>query len=259
MRWLIILTLLGFYSLYGEENFILINGKSSRIIIELGPHLDERTTPASTFKIALSLMGFDKSILQNEFAPIWDFQEGYDNSLESWRISQTPKSWITCSCVWYSKKLALELGAKTMKHYLALFEYGNQDLSGGSTKPGSKNPPWISSSLKISPKEEVFFVQKMLLKKLPVSKAAVEMTKKLLLKEDFLAWKLFGKTGLGKMTGKGKELQVSWFVGWLETPTNFFPFAYQLRDEEISASQTVPRVKQLLRELILEKCKKESS
>jgi len=46
----------------------------------------------------------------------------------------------------------------------------------------------------------------------------------------------------------GKNLKVRWFVGWVESSQNFYPFAYLLQEYEIDILQTVPRVKQLLEE-----------
>lgn len=37
-----------------------------------------RYTPQSTFKIALSLMGYDAGILENEVRPEWPFKKNYD-------------------------------------------------------------------------------------------------------------------------------------------------------------------------------------
>lgn len=66
-----------------EENFLLIDGKSGDKLVEIGTHIEERVTPCSTFKIALSLMGFDSEILKNENNPVWLYQEGYEEFLES--------------------------------------------------------------------------------------------------------------------------------------------------------------------------------
>lgn len=248
----VLLTFLGFscQQLRAEENFILIDGSTSEVIKEFGSSIDERVTPACSFNIALSLMGYGAKVLQNEQTPNWDFQEGYDDFSESWKQSQTPQTWMDRSCIWFSKIIALQLGLETIEEYLSLFEYGNQDFSTGMIPPGSKNPAWISSSLKISPKEQVKFVQKMIQEKLSISSNALQMTKNLLFKEEIShGWKLFGKTGLGSTVDKfGKDLKVRWFVGWVENDQNFFPFAYLLQECEIDALQTVPRVKQLLEE-----------
>jgi len=235
--------------LSAEENFLLINGITNERVLELGPHIDERITPCSTFKIVLSLMGYDAKILKDEKTPIWNFQEGYDDYLESWKAPQTPQSWMKYSCGWYSKILASQLGVEKIQNYLASLEYGNQDMSGGLTKPGSTNPTWVNGSIKISPKEQVDFIQKMISEKLPISPNAIEKTKLLLFKEELPEeWKLFGKTGWsGSISGSdGENFEIGWFVGWVEKDRIFFPFAYYIREKKINLTQRIPRVKELL-------------
>lgn len=226
--------------LSAEENFLLINGNSGKSILEIGPHIDERITPCSTFKIALSLMGFDSGILQDENNPIWLFQEGYDDFLESWKSSQTPQSWMKTSCIWFSRVLTTRLGIQKFQLYLAALDYGNQDVSGGLTKA------WLASSLKISPIEQVAFIQKMLQKEHPISGYAIDMTKQLLFLEELpTGWKLFGKTG-GTTNKPDSKNELGWFIGWLEKGDEYFPFAYNIRENKINFSQRIPRVKQLL-------------
>ncbi len=231
-----------------EETFLLINGITDEVVIAMGPHIEDRVTPCSTFKIALSLMGYDAKILQNTKTPTWEYQEDYDDYLEQWKAPQNPQSWINYSCVWYAKLLALQLGPEKIQSYLSSFEYGNQDISGGLAKPGPINPAWIGSSLKISPKEQVFFIQKLVKKTLPLLDNSIQMTKTLLYKEEFPeGWKLFGKTGFGSIQElEDNTLKIRWFVGWIEKDHHFFPFAYNLRSKEIDCNLTIPRVKQLI-------------
>lgn len=148
------------------------------------------------------------------------------------------------SCVWYSRALASQLGLEKIQNYLASLEYGNQDMSGGLTRA------WLSSSLKISPRDQVHFIQKMIQGELAVSSNAVQMTKTLLF-VDILpeGWKLFGKTGWSSMIeSDGKNVEIGWFVGWIEKDAIFFSFAYNIREGKINLAQRIPRVKQLLLE-----------
>lgn len=221
-----------------EENFLLINSLTNETVTEFGPHINEQVTPCSTFKIALSLIGYDAQILTDPSNPIWSFKEGYDDYLESWKTPQTPQSWIKNSCVWYSRLITQQLGLEKIQTYLSLFDYGNQDLSGGFTNA------WLSSSLKISTREQAIFVQKMLHEKLPITNKAIETTKSLLFIDELIdGWQLFGKTGMGSITDR---LQIGWFIGWIEKDNHFFPFAYNIRDIKIDPAKRIPRVKQLL-------------
>ncbi len=234
----IIFLLFSFTLISAAENFILIDGDSHETIMELGLEIDEQVTPCSTFKIALSLMGFDSGILQNEQSPVWLFQEGYDDFLESWKSPQVPQTWMKNSCIWFSKILAGKLGLENFQLYLIALDYGNQDASGGLTTA------WINSSLKISPREQVSFIKKMMQGQLTISSYAIEKTKSILFIEELSnGWKLFGKTG---WTGSNTKDELGWFVGWIEKQNSFFPFAYQIRENKINLPQRIPRVKQLL-------------
>jgi beta-lactamase class D len=233
------------HALTAEENFLLINGTTDEIVLELGPHVDERMTPCSTFKIALSLMGFDAGILKDQQSPTWLFQDGYDDFLEAWKAPQTPRSWMKYSCIWYSDVLVSQLGFDTAQNYLSLFGYGNHDMSGGLTG----TCPWVNSSVKISVREQVVFIQKMLICALPVSTNASQMTKEILFVEELPGgWKLYGKTGWGGSVKEGddRNCEIGWFVGWVEKDGAFFPFAYNIRERQISLGQRIPRVKQLI-------------
>jgi beta-lactamase class D len=239
--------------LSAEENFLLIDDATNHVVVEMGPHIYERFSPCSSFKMMLSLMGYDAGVLLDESTPTWDFHEGYDDWLESWKAPQTPLSWMQNSCVWYSKVLSMELGVEKMQSYLTSMQYGNEDMSGGVAPPGPTEVAWMNSSLKISPREQVDFIQKMLRGKLPVSTHAIEMTRALVFKEELPeGWKLFGKTGYSgsDIARDGKTLEHSWFVGWVEKDHHYFPFAYLIREQKINLAQRIPRVKQLLAESI---------
>ncbi|KAF3362207.1 Beta-lactamase OXA-18 [Chlamydiales bacterium STE3] len=233
-----------------EENFIVINAASERVICELGSHVSDRMTPCSTFKIALSLMGYDLSLLKDELCPTLDFQEGYDDYLASWKTPQNPKSWMHSSCIWYSKEIASKLGPETIKSYLTSFDYGNQDISENLLPIEKTNPVWVNGSLKISPKEQARFIQKMVKEELPISKHAIEMTKAILFKEELpRGEKLFGKTGWsGSVKPDSNAFEAGWFVGWVEKDHFFYPFAYLICEPKIALEQRILRVKQLLKE-----------
>ena len=233
-----------------EENFVVIDGTSDEVVIQLGPDIEERVSPCSTFKITLSLMGYDAGILIDEVAPTWNFQEGYDDFLASWKQPINPSTWMQYSCVWYSKFLAKQLGIEKMQGYLDGMEYGNKDLSGASVT----DTTWINSSIKISPKEQVHFLKQMIEGNLPISPKAIQMTKEILFKEELgLGWKLYGKTGWSgsDITRDGKTLQFGWFVGWIENGDRFFPFAYLIRNDKIQLDQRIPRVKELIQQASL--------
>ena len=194
-----------------------------------------RHSPASTFKIAISLMGFDSGILKDELHPQLPFKEGYSDFMNIGKQDQTPTSWIKSSGVWYSQLITKELGLIKFKKYVKKFNYGNQDVSGDKTKNNGLTNSWLSSSLKISPQEQITFLQKLINNKLPVSLKASEITKKLLFSEDLTdGWKLYGKTGAGGLLneiGAKHDGQTGWFIGWMQKDNCTITFVHYVEEE----------------------------
>ena len=190
----------------------IINDLTTGAIIHKEGDCDTQETPCSTFKIALSLMGFDAGILKNKHEPEWPYKNEYNAPLEVWRQSHTPQTWVQHSCVWYSRVITSMLGMEKFRHYVDAFDYGNHDISGNPGKHDELTHSWLCSSLKISPRQQIAFIKKLLLKKLPVSIYANEQTLKLLYVSDLAdGSKLYGKMG-GGMFESSKS--VGWFVGW---------------------------------------------
>lgn len=102
---------------------------SNETLIEEG-NCNERISSASTFKIAISLMGFDSGIFTSPQAPEWPFEEGYVEWSPKWRQDTTPESWMRDSVVWYSQIATQKLGQEQFAAYVDAFDYGNHDVSG---------------------------------------------------------------------------------------------------------------------------------
>jgi beta-lactamase class D len=205
-----------------------------------GEECNQRFAPQSTFKIALSLMGFDSGILKDELHPEWPYKKEYELYLNVWKYSHNPRTWLRDSCVWYSQVLTQELGMTRFKSYVDAFHYGNQDVSGDKGQNNGLTHAWLSSSLAISPTEQIEFLQKIVNKKLPVSSNAITMTKNILYIQELAGgWKLYGKTGNGQQLTKEKNqklpLQHGWFVGWIEKDGRVITFANHISDSKKQA------------------------
>lgn len=233
-------------ALSANETFILLNNKTNEFVMEFGD-VEERIPPGCTITIILSMMGFDTGLLKDKESPVWPFQVGYDDYFESWKRSQTPRSWIQTSCTWYSELVAENLGLKKFRDYLQLLDYGNQGQY-YDVQDLRKAEEWLwDPFLKIFPKEQAQFIQRLIQERLPISSYSTEVTKFLHFKEELPdGWKLFGKTALDDL----KEGMRGWFVGWIEKEENSFSFAYVIEDLKVDPALRIPRVKQLLKEVL---------
>lgn len=189
-----------------EGCFILYDLKANKVVYRFNEkRCARREPPCSTFKVPLSLMAFDQGILKDETTTFrWD---GVDRGNPNWNRDTSAADWIKYSVVWYSQRLTPRLGPETITNYLARFDYGNRDISGGLTTF------WLGSSLKISADEQLQFWKRFWRGNLPVSRHAVETTKNITrLETSPSGMTLSGKTGSHTTTNE----ELGWFVGHLE-------------------------------------------
>jgi beta-lactamase class D len=215
-----------------EDCLLVTELKTAQVVAKQGL-CASRHSPASTFKIALALMGYDSLILKSATAPVFTTEpglaEGQGAQKETWAGPQTPQSWMKNSVVWYSQVLTRKLGAEKFAGYVKAFVYGNENLSGDPGKDNGLIRAWLSSSLQISPREQVDFLRKMLKGELPVSADAVDATIALLkAPEEPAGYTLYGKTGSGFLQLNDGTLDrtrpLGWFVGWAEKGGRTFVF-----------------------------------
>jgi beta-lactamase class D len=197
---------------------------------------ERRSSPASTFKVPLSLMGYDVGILKDENEPAWPYKPEYRAWNEAWRKTITPRPWLRDSVVWYSQVLTREMGMERFRRYVDGFRYGNRDLSGDRGKANGLTHAWLSSSLQISPVEKIEFLRRLLKRELPVSPWAYEKTFEIMPSFPVAsAWNVYGKTGSGFQPSAGGQIdrnrQFGWFIGWVQRHDRTFLFVRLIRDE----------------------------
>lgn len=204
--------------------------KDNHAVIKYEGDCASAYAPESTFKIALSLIGFDSGILKSESKPSWSLPEDTDPYINVCKGGHDPRTWMRDSCLWYSRILTTKLGIQKFQDYVTKFSYGNMDLAGGLTSS------WVSSSLKISPEGQVDFLQKVVDRKLPIISASYDKTKNIMFIQEMAGgWKLYGKTGNGRQfdkDGNKTDLQHGWFVGYIEKGNRSIVFASHMVDNE---------------------------
>lgn len=233
-----IILLLGYFALCAHSAWASKDcflAKENGKILKVEGECHTRYAPESTFKIALSLMGFDSGMLRDATYPSWPCKD-CDYYINVCKGAHTPRTWMRDSCLWYSQLLTSQLGMEKFSQYVEHFNYGNKDLSGDKGKHNGLSHAWISSSLRISPDEQTAFLQKIVAQQLAVSKASYANTKDILFIQELPGgWKLYGKTGNGRQldqAGNKTARQHGWFVGYIEKGNRSIVFASHHIDSE---------------------------
>ncbi len=246
-----------------KETFILYDLTHNKTLACSGAP-DSRSSPYSTFKIALSLMGFESQLLHDATSPVWKYGAKHRPRamLQDHRQDMDPQKWMRYSCVWFSQELTRALGPRKFQHYVNQLSYGNKDLTGTPGKNNGLTESWLGSSLKISPREQIAFLSRLVHRRLPFSPQAHRKTREIIcLGDQGKGWILYGKTGAGfRKNSKGQkdpQFWMGWFVGWIEKGDFKYVFASQVEGVKRSRGFGGQVAKNLalkkIRELILSK------
>lgn len=227
--------------------FIIADLETGKILAEHNPNrCKERFSPCSSFKVPAALMAFDRGILKDENQVIpWD---GNKRGRHEENQDQTPMTWMSNSIKWVTEWVMPQVGEKSIKHFLDVFNYGNKDFSGGM------KGAWVTSSLKISACEQLAFVSKLWIGKLPVSQRATELTKKIMFIKKIGSSELYGKTGTGCLVGRGcmekPAKMLGNFIGILKSGSKTYAIATNASDLKDQESPAGPRLRNTTIEIL---------
>jgi beta-lactamase class D len=215
-----------------DGTFILRDLKTEETYIYNEQRAKEKLTPQSTFKIPNALIGLQLGVVKDEYdIKKWD---GKKNEIISWNHDHTLGSAMRDSVVWYYQAMARDIGEKRMNEWLHKISYGNENISAGI------DHFWLQSSLKITPLEEVDFMEKLYKEDLPFDKPVMKTVKRMMIQEEGDHYILYGKTGT-RITDMG----LGWFVGFIVVENHPYVFVTNLNDSGTAAkSITVEILKQ---------------
>lgn len=178
---------------------------------------DVSTLPASTFKIFSSLYGLECGVVNGpDHVFRWD---STDHGRPEVNHDLTLREAMQVSAYWVHRDIARRAGAEVLKHWLDTVGYGNADTSGGFDRA------WVRGNLRITPREQVKFLERLVKNDLPFSQRTMDIVKDITLQEDTLGYRLHGKTGWAL----GSEGSIGWFVGWVERADGVGPFVFANR------------------------------
>ncbi len=232
---------------------IIADAETGRTVLEEGD-CDLRKTPASTFKVPLAVIGFETGLLESANMPVLTYRAGDpDWGGEAWLRDTSPRDWMAHSVVWYSQRLTRALGAQALTDYAVLLKLGNADFSGDVGEDNGLDRAWLSSSLLISPREQIVFLCGLVLGNLPLSAEAMEQARDIMTSTSAAGWRFRGKTGGAyprEADGSFDYTQgIGWYVGWAERGPVTLVFARLTQaDERLERSPGLITRDQLLAE-----------
>ena len=199
-------------------SFSLLNNQSGNITV-YNMELDtQRVTPGTTFDIINTLVGLETGVLTDDKMVVkWDGIQRPDsnwnkdlNLNEAYKTDATP----------YFQGIAKLIGKDKMQYWLDSLQYGNKKIG------ASIDSFWLDNQLRISPDEQVGLMFQLYFDKLPFSKYAQQIVRKLMLAEDNTLYKFSYKTGTG-FDEKGNA--IGWVIGWVEENRHVYFFSTFVR------------------------------
>ena len=169
-------------------------------------------SPNNSFNLYAGLIGLESGVIKNYETPSGDDTLTNDNLIKALK-SHNP--------VFFSVN-ARRIKQEKLQNWLNLLNYGNRDISGGTTVF------WNNNSLKISTKQQFDLLKKLYYYNLPFSFENIR-----LVKSTFRLTKLVNKNVYTfKVTGFQNGKQHAWYIGYVEFLNNTYLFVQSLENSK---------------------------
>jgi beta-lactamase class D len=165
----------------------------------------EGRLPASTFKIANSVIALDTGVVEDPDKDVFKW-DGVTRPNAAWNKDHTLRSAIAVSAFPVYQEIARRIGQERMQKYVDLLDYGNHNIGGGIDQF------WVKGDMRIDPVQQVDFVDRLRRRTLPVSKRSQDLTADILPVTKVGDAVIRAKTGL---TDRDHGA-LGWLVGWAE-------------------------------------------
>lgn len=178
----------------------------------------QQFSPASTSKIPHSLIALENGLATPETVFQWD---SVSRSNRAWNQDHSLESAFQYSVVWVYQEIARAGGQAVMAHGLKSFQYGNADVG----TIDQLTTYWLDGTLSISAQEQVAFLSKLALERLPLSKTTYAAARSIMVSDFHPDWTMRSKTGWWYSK---TDMDIGWFVGWLECASDNYVFALNM-------------------------------
>lgn len=202
--------------------FVLYDVDSARFVGHNQARSEVRFVPASTFKIPNSLIGLSVGAVRTveEVLPYG----GKPQPFKTWEKDMGLREAIALSNVPIFQELARRIGLDRMREGVSRMDFGNEEIGAAVDRF------WLDGPLRISAVEQARFLARLAQGKLPIPGPIQEDVRDIVLLEQGVNWKLYGKTGWENAPGPG----IGWWVGWTEKEDRLYSFALNIDIERAS-------------------------
>lgn len=193
--------------------FAMRNIDTGEMLVVFPTRIEERRIPASTFKIANSLIALETGAVGDvdEIIPFG----GKPQPIKAWERDMPMREAIAVSNVPIYQELARRIGLEAYADWLARLQYGNRQTGDNLERF------WLDGPLAISPLEQINFLTRLIRDALPASVEHQQTVRDLIFLESNDRGSLYGKTGWSVAS----DPQIGWWVGWVERDDTAYVFA----------------------------------
>lgn len=213
--------------------FILYDFNKDTSIVYNKQRASKSFLPASTYKILNSLIALECKVIEDENEIIeWD---GVEHSVPVWNQDHNMRTGIKNSVVWLYQEMARKIGKEQMQKWVDSVGYGNQNIG------NNIDDFWLVGNLRISPKEQVEFLKKLIKDDLPFHNENIQIVKEILIEDQKDNYTFRAKTGWADF-----GTPVGWYVGYIEIDGNTFVF---INNIEIQSNEDAKARKEITKEV----------
>jgi beta-lactamase class D len=184
----------GTFALYDVDHLTLINAERAQT----------RLVPASTFKIANTIVALETGVVkdENEIIPYG----GRPQPFKTWEKDMSMREAIALSAVPIYQELARRIGLERYGEWLARLDFGNRQTG------TIVDTFWLDGPLEISAVEEARFAARLAQQKLDASIRSQSIARDIIRLESRDGKVLYGKTGWRFSSTPN----LGWWTGWVE-------------------------------------------
>ncbi len=191
--------------------------------------------PASTFKIPNTIIGIETGVLQPDTSVFrWD---GSPRAMEIWQQDLNLEQAFQYSCVPCYQEVARKIGVERMQHFLQKLDYGDMRVDSINL-----DVFWLAGESRITPFQQIDFLERFYFEKLPISVSTVEVVKSIMFLGVFQEAEIYAKTGWVSRNG----LNSGWFVGFARKQDDVLFFAVNVEPKPDFNMDEFPAVRKVI-------------